>query len=153
MTMLRRLKSRVLRDSLKVFGVGILALLVAGVALLLQIRSDYYARVSVNLAASYADRVMLAIDGHRARYETLPASLSDLALPAGEPGYVPELAFDASTGTLYVAVETEHGNFGSLHYVQSQDSSAAGRWRCVNVSVAMSLLPAQCTQINESLSR
>jgi hypothetical protein len=134
-------------------GVGILALLFAGVTLLLQVRSDYYARVSVNLAARYADQVMLVIDGHRARYETFPASLSELSLPAGEPGYVPKLAFDASTGTLSVAVETEHGDFGYLRYVQTRDSSASGRWRCVNVSVAMNLLPAQCTQINESLSR
>lgn len=66
----QRRGSRVLSGALKIFGVGILALLVTGVMLLVQIRSDYYARVSVDLAARYADQVMLAIDRHQARYQT-----------------------------------------------------------------------------------
>ncbi len=143
---LQRLGSKVVRVAISVFGVAILALLVAGVMLVVQTRSDYYARVSVKLAASYAEQVMLAIEGHQARFKTFPVSLSDLSLPAGDPGYVPRLAFDASTGALSIAVETEHGKFGSLRYVPTQDSTGGVRWRCQNVSVAMSLLPAHCNQ-------
>jgi hypothetical protein len=143
-TTLQRLGSKGLRTVVTVFAAAILALLVAGVILFVQARSDYYAKVSVNLAASYAEKVLLVIEGHQARYKTFPVSLSQLPLPVGDPGYVPKLAFDAHAGALSVAVETEHGKFGSMRYVLSQDSSGGIRWRCQNVSVAMSLLPAQC---------
>lgn len=146
----QRLGSSILRGTLKILGAGVVALLAVGLILLLHVRSDYYAKVSINQAVSYAEQVMLAIDGHRALHRNFPASLSDLSLPVGDPGYVPKLALDASAGALLVDVETSHGKFGSLRYVPSRDSSTTGRWRCVNVSVPVKLLPAQCSQVVEN---
>lgn len=137
---------KVLRGALTAFAVVVPALLVAGMTLLVQTRSDYYAMESVKLAARYAEQVMTAIERHHTQHKTFPVSLSELSLPAGDPGYVPKLALDASTGALSVLVETEHGEFGSLRYVPSRDSGGGARWRCQNVSVATSLLPAQCSQ-------
>lgn len=152
-TTLQRRRSGVLRAARKVFGVGLLALLVVSVTALVRIRSDYYASQSVELAARYAQQVMLAIEEHHSRHGMFPAGLSELTLPAGDAGFVPKLAFDASTGALSVAVETDHGSFGSLRYQPSRDSSGGVRWRCVNVSVPTSLLPDRCERIDESAGR
>lgn len=134
---------KLLRPALTAVAVVVLALLIAAVTFLAQTRSDYYAKVSVDLAARYSEQV---IEVHLARYKSLPPSLSALSMPAGDPGFVPKLALDVSTGALSVLVENDYGNYGSLRYVPTRDTNGRFGWRCLNVSVASSLLPPSCSQ-------
>jgi len=144
-TKFQRRGLKVLGAPLTAFGVSTLLLLIAGVGLLVKTRSDFYAGVSVDLAAKYAEQVTTAIDGHHTQFKAFPARLSELALPAGDPGYVPKLAFDASTGALLVDLESQHGKFGSLRYTATRTSNGGTHWRCQNISVATDRLPSHCS--------
>lgn len=140
-----RLGHQVLGAAITGVAVAVFVLFVAVVALFVQTYLNLYAKVSVTLAVQFADRVVAAIDGHVEKHKALPASLSELSLPAGDPGFVPRLSLDVSTGTLSVVIENGHGKFGSVRYVSTRDNDGSVRWLCQNVSVATDLLPAQCS--------
>lgn len=133
-----------IRKALMVITALICLLLFGAVLLLIQSRSGYYASVSVKLAVGYAEQVLVELAKHQALHQSLPANLSELQLPKGEPGYVPKLTFDAASGGLAVEVHSDHGNYGSFRYVVTQSNEGAIRWRCENLSVESNFLPLTC---------
>lgn len=140
------LSIHVLRTALKLLAASAIVLFLAGLPLLMHVRAEYYANVSVTLAVRYAEAATHYISEHYARKQAFPAKLSELQLPDGESGYAPRLALDAVTGELTVDIESEHGNYGSLRFLPTRGYSESTRWHCQNVSVEVDLLPSQCSQ-------
>jgi hypothetical protein len=109
-----------------------------------QVRSDYYAKVSVQLAAQYAEQSLKAVSAHYLQTKAYPASMGLLTLPKGDTGFVPRLQLDQVTGELTVEVISDHGSFGVLRFSREKDSTAGMNWRCLNGSVEQRFLPKQC---------
>ena len=110
-----------------------------------QIRANYYAKVSVLEAARYAEQLTEQVGAYERDHGSFPSSLSDLSLPAGEPGYVPGVTLDRNTGALVIDVKSGDRKLGVLRFIQKSVAGERGHWHCENVSVSKELLPAQCT--------
>lgn len=122
----------------------LLLLLVGGAFLVYQTRSDYYAKESVGLAASYAVQSLDVIRGHYEQARTYPADLTSLSMPRGSSGFVPQLSWNQSTGELTVEVVSDYGHFGALFFTRITNADGELRWRCRNGSVNERFLPKDC---------
>lgn len=124
---------------------GALALLVGAAILIgLKVRADYYARVTVEEAVKYSHLILAELNAYHARHAKLPGSLAEISLPNGEPGFVPELVFEASAGVLGVKATSEHGAYGTFRYLLLANTGAPLQWRCTNVSVDWEQLRRHC---------
>lgn len=122
------------------------ALVASGVSALFQIRTSYYAKVSVVESVRYAEQLTVVVDKFRSEHQRFPDSLAALPLPKGEAGYIPSVTIEPATGVLTISVESTHGQFGTLHFIppEAPPPPESLQWRCKNDSVAQDILPAQC---------
>ena len=128
--------------------IGLAVLLFFSIAIAwfcLQIRSDYYAKVSVTEAAKFAEKVTTEVDKHYTQHQQIPSSLSAIILPQGEVGYIPKVTIEPTSGVLTVVVESSEGKFGTLRYIPDRVAHERLQWRCESVSVPKEFLPPQCS--------
>ncbi len=96
-------------------------------------------------AAKFTDEVVAEVHKYYTQHQQFPFSLSDINMPQGEVGYIPNVTIESATGILTVTVESFEGNFGSLRYISNQITHDHLEWRCENVSVSKEFLPPQCS--------
>lgn len=132
----------------KLFRIGsavILTFIVVIVWAFFQIRSDYYAKVSISLAARFAEDLTAALDGYYDKHQRFPLKLSDVSQPSGDPGYIPKVTFDPNSGVLTVAIVSIEGNYGTISYSPNRIGESRLQWQCRNGTVAIEFLPPQCS--------
>lgn len=122
----------------------ILTFIVGIVWAFLEIRSDYYAKVSVSLAAKFAEGLTASLDRYYDQHQRFPLSLSEVSQPSGDPGYIPKIAFDPNSGVLTVAIVSIEGNYGTISYTPKRIGEKRLRWQCRNATVSIGFLPPQC---------
>lgn len=110
----------------------------------IQIRNDYYGKVSVSEAIKFSEQVASAVDAHFLQHRIFPLSLSEITLPRGEMGYVPTVTIDPRSGVLTIVVGSTEGKFGTLEYIPTSAANQRLQWSCRNVSVSKKYLPAKC---------
>ncbi len=126
-------------------GLAVLFVLATAIAwFCLQIRSDYYAKVSLAEAAKFSEKVIAEVNKYHTEHQQFPSSLSLINLPQGEFGYIPNITIEPTSGVLTVGVESIEGKFGTLRYIPDQVTRNRLQWRCESVSVSKKFLPHQC---------
>lgn len=131
----------------KLMRIVVSALLVSVVAIIwffIQIRYDYYGKVSVTEAMKFSEQVASAVDAHFLQHKLFPLSLSEITSPRGEMGYIPTVTINSTSGVLTIVVASTEGNFGTLEYIPSSAANQRLQWSCRNVSVSKKYLPAKC---------
>jgi hypothetical protein len=115
---------------------ALLVLVVAVAWFFIKVRHDYYAKVSVMEAVKYSEQLAGALETHYDRHKRFPLSLSEIALPQGEVGYIPVVTFDSSSGALAVVVTNNEGKFGALEFKPKSTTNQRLQWHCKSVSVS-----------------
>jgi len=132
--------------NLRRIGLAGLTALVTSVAWLsLQVRSNYYAKISVSEAVKFAEQVATAVNTYYTERRKFPPTLSEIALPHGEVGYIPNVTIDPASGVLTVVVASTEGKFGTLRYIPNRINYEQLQWRCESVTVAKAYLPPECS--------
>lgn len=132
--------SKLKRIVVTVLSVSLLAI----IWFFIQIRHDYYGKVSVTEAIKFSEHVASAVDAHFLQHKIFPLSLSEITLPRGEMGYVPIVTIDSASGVLTIVVASTEGKFGTLEYIPTSAANQRLQWSCRNVSVSKKYLPAKC---------
>ncbi len=127
-------------------GLSVLFILATAITwFCLQIRSDYYAKVSLTEAVKFSEKVIAEVNRYYTEHQQFPSSLSLINLPKGEVGYIPNITIEPTSGVLTVVVDSFEGKFGTLRYIPDQVTRSDFQWRCESVSVSRNLLPPQCS--------
>jgi hypothetical protein len=134
----------VLNKILRIGSAILLTLAVIAVWQFIQIRSDFYARTSVSLAAKFAEEMIASVNLYYGQYQRFPPALSAVNLPSGEPGYTPEVSIDPLSGKLTVSIVSVEGKYGTIHYIPRRLGPGLLQWQCSNATVAREFLPPQC---------
>lgn len=130
----------------KRLGLAVLLILTTAITwFFIQIRSDFYAKVSVTEAAKFSEKVIAEVNRYYTEHQKFPSSLSLINFPKGEFGYIPNITIEPTSGVLTVVIDSFEGKFGTLLYIPDLVSREHLQWRCESVSVLKEFLPPQCS--------
>jgi hypothetical protein len=135
-----------IREKFKRIGlVFLVALFVSAAWFFIQVRTNYYAKVSVTEAVKFAEQVAAAVGSHQNQFGRFPSSMTEIALPQGDAGYVPHVTIEPASGVLTFVIENSEGSFGTFRFIPNPAGGRPLSWRCESVSVAPEKLPTQCS--------
>ena len=117
---------------------------IAIIGLFIQIRYDYYGKVSVTEAMKFSEQVASAVDAHFLQHKLFPQSISEITLPRAEMGYAPNVSINSASGILTVVIASSEGNFGTFEYIPNPATNQRLQWTCRNISISKKYLPAKC---------